>query len=330
MKPKSTLMRPFFCPLSAPRVLHLFAGSFFCLTLQPVILAAEAGKVAAAPASASKTSGPYRALVPGVEVTIAPDRQEGETVTTREIVEIVRGIPGLEWKPKFSSDTQTLRDMAKQTVFRREIWCLEFTFKPVRMMWVDVPQASGKMQRKLIWYLIYHVKNTGGHLKPTQQEDGTYTVKTVDRDIRFFPQFVLEAPEYKKAYLDRIIPVAIPAIQRKEDPNRRLLNSVEVGSKLIPVSSDLINRSVWGVATWEDVEPRVDFFSVTVQGLSNAYRWIEHPETFKTGDPPGKGRVLLQKSLLLNFWRPGDEYLEDQRIIRYGAPGKVDYSWLYR
>ena len=268
--------------------------------------------------------------MPGVEVTIAPDRQEEETFTTRDIVEILLGIPGLDWKPKLYPDTQTLRDMATQTVFRRDIWCLEFTFKPVRMIWVDVPQRSGKMQRKLIWYMVYHVKNTGKHLTPTQQKDGTYQVTEVDRPIRFFPQFVLEAPEYEKAYLDRIIPLAIPAIQQKEDPNRKLLNSVEVGRKLIPVSSDLVDHSVWGVATWEDIDPRVDFFSVYVQGLTNAYQWVDPPEAFKPGDPPGNGRVLKQKTLMLNFWRPGDERVEDQRIIRFGIPGKVDYSWVYR
>jgi hypothetical protein len=276
-----------------------------------------------------KKVGPYRALAPGVEVTIAPDRQEEETFTTRDIVEILHGIPGLDWKPKLSPDTQTLREMATGTVFRREIWCLEFTFKPVRMLWVDVPQASGKMQRKLIWYMVYHVKNTGQHLKPAKRPDGTYTVTTADRDVRFFPQFVLEAPEYNKAYLDRLIPLAIPAIQQKEDPNRKLLNSVEIGG-LIPTSSDLVDHSVWGVATWEDIDPRVDFFSIYVQGLSNAYQWVDPPEAFKQGDPPGKGRVLAQKTLLLNFWRPGDEFVEDQRVIRYGIPGKVDYSWIYR
>ena len=151
-----------------------------------------------------------------------------------------------------------------------------------------------------------------------------------DREVRFFPQFVLEAPEYHKAYLDRVIPLAIPAIQQKEDANRKLLNSVEVGSKLIPLSNDLVDRSVWGVATWEDIDPRVDFFSVYVQGLSNAYHWVDPPAAFKSGDPPGTGRVLTQKTLMLNFWRPGDEYVEDQRIIRYGVPGKVDYSWVYR
>ncbi len=40
--------------------------------------------------------------------------------------------------------------------------------------------------------------------------------------------------------------------------------------------------------------------------------------------------MLTEKTLVLNFWRPGDEFVEDQRVIRYGIPGQVDYSWVYR
>ena len=293
------------------------------------LLAADKSKLAVAPAAISRP-GPFRAVVQGVEVTVAPDRQEEETYTTRDIVEILHGIGDLAWTPKLSSMTHTLQAMSTKTVFRRDIWCLEFTFKPVRMLWVDVPQPSGKMQRKLIWYMVYQVKNTGQHLRPVKQPDGKYAMKPFDAELRFMPQFVLEAPEYKKAYLDRLIPVAIAAIEQKEDPNRKLLNSVEICGKVIPVSSELVDHSVWGVATWEDIDPRVDFFSVLVQGLSNAYHWVDPPDAFKQGDSPGKGRVLTQKTLQLNFWRPGDEYLEDQRTIRYGIPGKVDYSWVYR
>jgi hypothetical protein len=140
----------------------------------------------------------------------------------------------------------------------------------------------------------------------------------------------LEAHEFQKAYLDRIMPVDVAAIQQKEDPRRKLLNSVEIGSQLIPLSTELVDNSVWGVATWEGIDSRVDQFSVFVEGLTNAYRWTDRPEGFKPGDAPTAGRTLEQKNLMLNFWRPGDEYKEDQRRIEYGIPGKVDYSWVYR
>jgi hypothetical protein len=279
---------------------------------------------------AASGSGPFRELAPGVEIAIPPDRHEEETFSTHDIVEILHGIPGLEWKPQFSPETQTLRQMATSTVFRRDIWCLEFTFKPVRMMWVDVPQSDGRMERKLIWYMIYHVRNLGEHLSPTKQDDKTHALSNIDRDMRFFPTFVLESHEYNKSYLDRVIPVAIQAVQQKEDPNRTLLNTVDIGSKKIPVSHGLIDRSVWGVATWEDVDPRIDSFSVSVAGLTNAYQWEDPPGAFKAGDPPTAGRQLRQKTLVLNFWRPGDQYREDKRQIRFGIPGQVDYRWVYR
>jgi hypothetical protein len=292
--------------------------------------ALAAATFGAGAARAADGAGPFRALAPGVEITIPPDRQEAETVSKKDVVEILKGIPGLDWSPKFSAETETLRALATNTVFRRDIWCLEFTFKPVRMITVDVPVAGGKMQRQLVWYMVYHVKNTGAHLKPTKQEDGTFAIQPADREVRFFPQFVLESHEFQKAYLDRIMPAAVAAIQQKEDPNRKLLNSVEIGSKLVPLSTGLLDKSVWGVATWTGVDPRIDYFSVFVEGLTNAYRWDDAESGFKPGDPPTSGRRFEQKNLMLNFWRPGDEYTEDQRTIHYGIPGKVDYSWVYR
>jgi len=292
----------------------------------PVGLAPGAQRAAAA----SPASGSFRKIAPGVEITIPVHRPEQETFSAHDIVELVNGVADLKWSPKLSPNTQTLYDMASQHVFRRDIWSLELTFKPVRMIDVDVPLPNGKMQRKLIWYMVYHVKNTGGHLRPTLQADGTYKATPLDYDVRFVPHFVLESPKYKKAYLDRTIPVAIAAIRLKEDPQRRLLNSVEMGKQSIPVTKGRVDKSVWGVVTWEDVDPRIDEFSIYVQGLSNAYKWVDPPGGFKPGSPPGTGRVLTFKTLVLNFWRPGDVYRERERSIHYGAPGKVDYTWIYR
>ena len=99
-----------------------------------------------------------------------------------------------------------------------------------------------------------------------------------------------------------------------------LLNSVEMAEQPIPVSDGRIDRGVWGVATWADIDPRIDFFSVYVGGLTNAYRWEDPAGAYKPGDPPGKGRQFARKTLQLNFWRPGDEILQDEREIRFGVP----------
>ena len=99
-------------------------------------------------------------------------------------------------------------------------------------------------------------------------------------------------------------------------------------------------QGIWGVATWEDVDPAIDFFSVFVGGLSNALKWHDPSGAYQTGDLPGKGRKFLRKTLQLNFWRPGDDLAENEREIRYGIPpGRakiydcdegVAHRWVYR
>ena len=141
---------------------------------------------------------------------------------------------------------------------------------------------------------------------------------------------MLESEQVKKAYLDRVLPLAVKAIEKRDDPARKLLNSVEMSEHPIPLSTTDEDRSVWGVATWEFVDPKMDFFSIYVKGLSDAYRFTDPPGGYKPGDPPGSGRVLAQKTLQLNFWRPGDEYDPHESEIYYGVPGQVDHQWVFR
>ena len=96
-------------------------------------------------------------------------------------------------------------------------------------------------------------------------------------------------------------------IQQRELPRGELLNSVEMAKQDLHVEAGRTQRGVWGVAMWEDVDPQIDFFSVYVGGLTNAYQWTDPPGAFKLGDRPGKGRKFTRKTLQLNFWRPGDD-----------------------
>ena len=401
------------------------------VTLSPTMLLgqAPAPKSAAPKSAASKSTprspvgGPIRRLAEGVETTIPVDPQASETFSAifprtprhREVVEILRGgVPGLRWTPNYYPRSETLEGynpqsgrlegIAANTVYRRQVWNLEFTFKPLRMMWIDIPQPSGKMAKKLVWYLVFRVKNRGDSLVAVKDEQGSgptlvewsagdkefrknaITAEKAYKDafriekhdglvpilpksvlpdwaglrlgadglIRFFPRFVLESEEYDKAYLDRVIPVAIPAIQLREDPKRRLLSTVEISSRRIPLSKGREDNSVWGVATWVDVDARMDKFSIYVEGLTNAYRWqdrddqdpkprpLDRPKIVLRDaqdkpirKPLRKERVMRRKTLRLRFWRPGDEFYQSEREIRYGAPpsqGKstLDHEWVWR
>ena len=273
-----------------------------------------------------------RRLAPGVLTVISPEEEEGETFTGPvPIVEIIRGMPELDWTPNYDPKSATIFEKARRVIFRRNIWALEFAFKPVRMLEVDVAQPSGKMQRKRIWYMVYRVRNTGYALQPKETVDRwqqtAFEITEVNyQNRRFFPHLVLYSHEYKKEYLDRIIPAAQKAIQRRENPGVKLHNSVEMTRVAVPLSEGRINRSVWGVATWEDIDPRIDFFSIFVRGLTNAFDFTDPEGGYKPGDPPGTGRVFRFKNLQLNFWRPGDSVLEHEREIHFGVPIDTDLA----
>ncbi len=181
-----------------------------------------------------------------------------------------------------------------------------------------------------------------------QGKDGVYSTEPAKGGpVRFLPQFVLESQDRQaaggrvvKSYLDRVIPAADAAISQRETPGHTLLNSVDISKQPIPVSDGRIDRSVWGVATWIDVDPRIDFFSIYVGGLTNAYQWTDKPAAYRAGDPPGRGRQFVYKTLQLNFWRAGDDLMPNEREFRYGVPldkaalynvgDGVAYRWLYR
>ncbi len=294
---------------------------------------------------ATTTSAPK--FAPGVLTTIPPDVNSEDTVSVHDMIEI-RANVALKREPATDTESRTLYEMAESVMFRHDVWCLEFTFKPLRMMAVDIPQDSGRMRRKLVWYLVYRVRNTGVGLSPQEQADGTFvTTEKTTEQVRFFPQLVLtsqdrdrEGKRVRKAYLDRIIPAAQQAIARRELPTGQLLNSVQLSERLLKAEAGREIGGLWGVAIWEDVDPQIDFFSVFVNGLTNAYDWQDTPGEFQAGDPVGKGRKFTRKQLQLNFWRPGDAYAEDEREIRFGtAPGKSDLygtaegvasRWIYR
>jgi len=312
--------------------------------LAPLVI----GLIACSPVVRSVAAPPApRQLAPGVLTTIEPSLEPDDTVSTHDIMEI-RANPALQWNPDFFAATETLVGMADKVKFRREIYCLEFSFKPLRMIEVDVPVASGGTERKLVWYLVYSVRNTGQTLKPVEGPDGVYSAQPAKGGpVRFLPQFVLESQDRQadgkriiKSYLDRVIPAAVAAISQREKPGRMLFNSVEIAEQPIPVSDGRIDRGVWGVATWVDVDPRIDFFSVLVGGLTNAYQWTDNAAAYHPGDSPGRGRRFTHKMLQLNFWRPGDELQPNEREFRYGVPlgnsdlyGVADgvaHRWVYR
>ena len=291
-----------------------------------------------------------RNLAKGILQTIPTEGMSGETFSSpRPLVELTVGQSDLNWDPapNLFAKTNTLYEKASRVIFRRQIWNLEFSFKPMRMIQIDVPQPSGKMQRKLIWYLVYRVRYLGQESAPKSEvndETKLATFPAVElknfQYRRFFPLFILASQDklpnntQQKQYLDRIIPAAKTPILMREFPGKlpgtsslaaeKLHNTVSIMMQNVPLSTARESHEVWGLITWEDVDPRIDYFSVFVKGLSNAFRFQDPDGGYQPGDPPGTGRKFSFKVLQLNFWRPGDTRLEHENEIRFGVPAEKD------
>ncbi len=280
-----------------------------------------------------------RVFAPGVETTIPVSLDPAETTSRHEMVEI-RAQKKLDWQPELLNKNRTLYSQAAEALFTRDLWQLEFSFKPLRM--IRLVTSSG--EQRLVWYMVYRVKNTGTALSPQKSEEtGAFTsVEVKSGPIRFSPHAVLQGQDVApnggkiyRAYLDKIVPGALEPIRQRETPGRELLSSVQM-----PLEPLAEGAERWGVLMWEGIDPEMDFFSVFIRGLTNAYQWTDPAGAYAAGDSPGKGREFAKKVLQLNFWRPGDRFLQHENEVRYGVPaGKgslygtedgVAHQWVYR
>ncbi len=294
-------------------------------------------------------------FAPGTVNVIAPAPLPEETFTgPLTLQDLIDAHPEIEWgapdfpdgKPYFDARTRTLIEMARQVILRREVYCFEFAFKPLRQMYVDLPQPNGSMQRQIIWYMVYRVRYQGGDLRAAPGAvsdaavDSLYSrIEKVSYDSRrFFPLAVLTDAVTDKAYTDRIVPAAKELIANREKITAPLYNSVEMTAIEIPRSADPAADGVWGVFTWTDVDPKTDFVSLYVYGLTNA---------FQQSEVNGQSK-FVKKALQLNFYRPGDAVRLTEDKIRFGVPAytneeeqkyildqyglekRLDYQWLYR
>jgi hypothetical protein len=305
--------------------------------------------------TAARLGGPLAAAVlsiacaaPGAALAAAPDSPFGLTVVSPppappgdeasaadtslrgDLPEITSGLRARAWKPRQAPANATLVERGRQREFLRDVWCLEFAFKPPRMIDVDVPGAGSQMRRKRIWYLVYRVRNVGGRRTVVDPaEPARRSTEKFERPIRFVPHFVLESMEpladgeglaSYRAYLDRVVPAALGPIAAREKLRPPLFDSASmVETEMRP------GDERWGVATWEDIDPRIDHFSIYVRGLTNALRWrLPAGVDVEPDDPPGARTEDALQALRLDFWRPGDERGQPEEEIRVGFAGMFE------
>jgi len=292
-----------------------------------LLLMAGAAAVARPPVAAAAEAG-FRPLAPGVLKVIPADAAMDDALRRGPLLEITEGQKALEWTPQRAAPNSTFVELARRLEYPRDIWCLEFAFKPPRRIEIDVPAGADTMRRATVWYLVYRVKNVGGRrLLPGRDDDGQpdpaeRAVERFETPVRFLPHFVFESREplstdeglvAYRAYLDRLVPSAMDAIRLREDPARPLVDSAAMAASDIQPGEER-----WGVAIWEAVDPRIDSFSIYVRGLTNAIQWRKRPGgRIGPDDPPGQSMEQTLESLRLDFWQPGDSGGEEPVSIGY-------------
>ncbi len=316
-------------------------------TLQSAIVTAQETQSKADPSSTQQTE-----FAPGVVTVIPPAPDPKETFDGPLTLDgLLDSYPEINWDgtdfpdggPHFDPRSRTLVEMAKQVILRREIFCFEFSFKPLRTIYIDVPRPDGRMQRKLIWYMVYRVRYRGGDLRPAADEVGGLPIysriETVSYESRkLMPMMVLRDPTTNKQFVDSVLPTAKQKIAARERITAPLYNTVEISRVDIAQSSDDLAPGTWGIVTWEDVDPEIDFLTVSVFGLTNAFE-----QDSVAADAPYR-----RKALELNFYRPGDSMNQTEDLVRFGVPAyknekelsdiltkyglkeRLDYRWVFR
>ncbi len=294
-----------------------------------------------------------RKLAPGVMTVVSPDQNAEDTSLGPVDLDFVAKHPELEWtapdfpdsQPFFASPAETLLAQSRGVTLRHSVWGLEFSFKPARLIGVDIPNESGKMERKTVWYLIYRVRYAGGDLLPdvpelSDSEAVPGEPKRVQfESVRFIPRFTLLSKERNLVMDAQILSPAVAAIAARERIPGPLLDHVEIAKNEIKLSSLDETNALWGVATWTDVDPALNFFAIDVRGLTNAYQM--------NVDSGGEKR-FYRKTLRIYFWRPGDSFNVPKDRVYLGSPAyedpkrvqyyldqfslkeRLDYQWIYR
>ncbi len=266
---------------------------------------------------------------------IPPDQSVDDVSQKANLHELAQGRGGA-WDPSHAPSHETLIGLASDRQFLRDVWCLEFAYRPPRTIEVEVPGKNLEIQKERVWYLLYRVRNIavdenaevasglGGSTRQVvfeKDEAGNDdltrpTTKFVNQLIHFEPHFVFETHEAlsrdeglleHQDHLDRLVSSAMVPICRREKIRSDMLHdSVSISERPIQPGEER-----WGVAVWQDIDPRIDFFTVFVYGLTNSIRW-RHDAEFETDlehAPKYERREL--ECLRLDFYHPGDEDHDD-------------------
>ncbi len=213
------------------------------------------------------------------------------------------------------------------------LWVMEPEYKPIRLIRAEVTDpVSGKRQQELIWYMVYRAvrRDYTQYFADTTREElirnlrdpalEPVNVTDASRPSVVAPHFTLVTNDSgdQKIYPDVVLPEVQQLIARREGLD--LMNSLQAIQPVPELAQNPDDQPVLvGVAMWRNVDPRTDFVSVYMTGFSNGYR---------LGKATDGSKVVERKTIVQSFWRPGDEFDQDEREFRIRDEDKP--RWIYR
>ncbi len=205
----------------------------------------------------------------------------------------------------------------------------EVQYKLPRIVWVDITDPkTGQQQREQIWYLCYRTVNRT--LPSRADETNTRPVNALDPlpgPTQFIPEFILttyDQPDSEvpvQQYLDEVLPEAmavINSVERRRASDPEYLDSVNIVQPLpdpVPADEKDVNW-IYGVATWRNVDPETDYFTISMHGFSNGYELRPGPD--------GES-ITWRKRLVQAVTRRGDRVDPEQVEFEYTTPPE----WIY-
>jgi hypothetical protein len=221
------------------------------------------------------------------------------------------------------------------------LWIAEVQFKPLRLMKLTWTTDSGEKKSEIVRYMVYRViRRDYTDLAGAEKAELERKLADPDNDPSNvldpetsmplqMPRFVLRAENKDgslvREWQDEISLTIQNAVFEREMGRRgqgkKLLNSVEALQEIgdpVPVNDpDALQKALYGVAVWRNVDDSADFFSVQMSGFTNAYRMVRSDD--------GKNQ-LQQKVIVQRFARPGDQYLQDEMEFRFIDEGMVSVA----
>lgn len=194
-----------------------------------------------------------------------------------------------------------------------ELWVMDVEFKPLRML---RSRTNG-----LVWYSVFRVVNRDLNRKvDTSNTVPQNASDSVPRQL-FSPRFSLVTADgdEPKTYADIIDPAIQAEIAKRE--GLKLLNPIQLAGELPPVTKTGADNEEenarYGVVLWKNIDPKTDRFTLFMTGFSNGYRLVKGPDM---------ETLVERKTIVQKYWRPGDEFNQDEREVRFDA----DPKWIYR